>query len=113
MNRNSLLQKLRDKLDQDYFVFLEELSGLTLQEYLSRSEEITVHENLYHQLSSGKIWKDEHLLYLSQFPRPLETLCRWFQYERRDWDETLRHILWNIYDKRGSENTAQEEQEDL
>lgn len=112
MSRNNFPQELRDKLDRDHAAFLALLSGLTPQEFLSRSEEILVCENLYRQLSGGGDWEEEHLRYLSQFPHPLETLCRWFQYERRDWKETLRHILWNIYDKQGRENPAQEEEQE-
>ena len=109
MNRNSFPQELWDKLDWDHAAFLKRLSRLTPQEFLSRSEEILVCENLYRQISGGGDWEEEHLLYLSQFPHPLETLCCWFQYERRDWGETLRHILWNNYNKQGRENPAQEE----
>lgn len=114
MSRNDLPQELQDKLDRDYAAFLSRLSMLTLQEQLSQSEEIAVCEKLYRLLSSSGNWKAEELLYLSRFPHPLETLCRWFQYERRDWRETIWHILWNIYDKQGRENPApEEEQEDL
>ena len=112
MNRNSFPQELRDKLDWDHAAFLKRLSRLTPQEFLSRSEEILVCENLYRQISGGGDQNEEHLRYLSRFPHPLETLCRWFQYERRDWGETLRHILWNIYDKQGRENPAQEEEQE-
>ncbi len=112
MSRDNFPQELRNKLDRDYAIFLSKLSVLTLREQLSRSEEIAVCENLYRQLSSSGDWNEEHLLYLSQFLHPLETLCRWFQYERRDWNETLRHILWNICDKQGRENPAPESKEE-
>lgn len=113
MGRNDLPQELRDKLNQDYADFQKRISELAPQEFLSRLEEILVCENLYRQLSGIGDWNEKHLLYLNRFPHPLLTLCRWYQYERRDWDETLRHILWNIYDKQGRENPAlEEEQED-
>lgn len=112
MSRNDLPQKLQSKLDRDYAAFLSRLSMLTLQEQLSRSEEIAICENLYRHLSGGGDQNEEYLRHLSQFPHPLETLCRWFQYERRDWEETLRHIFWNIYDKQGRENPAWTEEEE-
>ena len=112
MSRNNFPQELRDKLDLDYATFRQRLSGLTPQAFLARSEEIAVCETLYRRLSGVGDWNEEHLLYLNQFPHPLLTLCRWFRYERRDWGETLQHILWNIYDKQGRENPALKEQEE-
>lgn len=53
MSRNDLPQKLQSKLDRDYAAFLSRLSMLTLQEQLSRSEEIAICEKLYRLLSGG------------------------------------------------------------
>ena len=53
MSRNNFPQELRDKLDRDHAAFLALLSGLTPQEFLSRSEEFLVCENLYRQISGG------------------------------------------------------------
>ena len=92
--------------------FLEEISGLRPEEWLRRGEEIVLYKNLYRELLSGGEWDQEELQYLCQFPHPLQTVCSWARYEWCNWKETLRHILWNIYDKQGRENPAPEEEQE-
>lgn len=117
MDRNSrvsplLPQELRYRLERDYADFLQEIAGLTPQECFKRSDEITVYKNLYHAFCRGKDWDEQEIQYLCQYPHPLQTVCRWRRYEWCDWDERLRHILWNIRDKKGWEAPAPESKEE-
>jgi len=117
MEKNShvsslLPPELQDRLEKDYSDFLEEISCLTPQEYFKRSDEITVCKNLYRALCRGKDWDKKEIRQLCQYPHPLQTVCQWYQYEWCDWDERLRHILWNICDKEGREAPAPESEEE-
>lgn len=112
MNRNSLPQELRYRLDEDYADFLEEISTLRPEEWLRRAEEITLYKNLYREFCSDRKWDQSELQYLCQFPHPLQTVCSWARYEWCDWGEMLQHILWNIHSKEGRENPVPESQEE-
>lgn len=116
MNRNNrvshlLPQELRYWIEKDYADFLEEIDSLTLQECFKRSEKITIYKNLYRAFCRGKDWKEDEIRQLCQYRHPLQAVCGWYQYEWCDWDERLRHILWNICDKEGREAPAPESEE--
>ena len=110
--KSDLPQELRYRIEKDYADFLEEISGLRPEEWLRRGEEIVLYKNLYRELLSGGEWDQEELQYLCQFPHPLQTVCSWARYEWCNWKETLRHILWNIYDKQGRENPVPEAEQE-
>ena len=105
MEKLEIRQKLREKLDANYNIFVQEWRKLEAPTLIEKAEEIAATKLVYEELKNGG-YDQEHLAYLLRFKNPLEVVRdKWSEENGSEmvYDEDMRHALWSIADTRDAE----------
>ncbi len=97
--KRELKERLQQRLQENYTVFMEQLQGKTASELIAMAPEITAVQQLHEQLLIA--CNDDDTEFLLRFDNPLELVRGYWVSEITDSDfsEEIGHTLWEIRDK--------------
>jgi len=103
MQREQIIDALREKLDRNWNDYVGELDGLLKGVLIGKSDEITVARFVYNELYGGG-YPEDYMEYLLRFENPLEVARdQWISEQSVDFSEELNHALWSLMDKGDAE----------
>ncbi|NYB73101.1 hypothetical protein HZF24_02990 [Sedimentibacter hydroxybenzoicus DSM 7310] len=103
MQREQMIETLREKLDRNWSDYLRELDGLSKGVLIGKSDEITAARFVYNELYGGG-YPEDYMEYLLRFENPLEVARdQWISEQTVDFSEELNHALWSLMDKGDAE----------
>lgn len=100
MDRNEILERLREKLDGSFTVFQNELLDLSPTLIIEKAKEIEATRIVYNELYSGWAYPDELLEYLLRFENPLEVMRDRWKKEQLDIRKKMKDVLWSLMNER-------------
>ena len=103
MQREQIVEALREKLDRNWNAYLNELDGHSKGVLIGKSDEITAARFVYNELYGGGC-PENYMEYLLRFENPLEVVRdQWISEQSVDFSEELNHALWSLMDKGNAE----------
>lgn len=103
MDEKEIIQKLNEKLEDNYDAYMRDLGGMESQELIDKVEEISASKLVYGELKDGGYSMD-YLKYLLRFENPLEVVRdQWIDEQNVAHDDEMTHVLWTISDKGDAE----------
>ena len=106
MDRNELMEQLREKLDKNIADMQKEWYALSPSLVAGKAQEIEATRVTYNELYSGWAYMDDKIEYLLRFENPLEVVRdKWIEEQcLPDVSEEMNHVLWSIMDTPDAEH---------
>ncbi len=91
--------RLRQRLQENYAAFMEQLQGKTVSEVIAMAPEITAAQQLHEELLDA--CDDDDVAFLLRFDNPLELVRGYWESEITGYDHSgeMGHMLWEIRDR--------------
>lgn len=103
MEREQIMEALREKLDRNWNAYLSELDQLSKSVLIGKSDEITAARFVYNELYGGQ-YPEDYMEYLLRFQNPLEVVRdQWISEQTVDFSDEMNHALWSLMDKGDAE----------
>ncbi len=111
MQREQIMEALREKLDRNWNDYLRKLDRLSKSALIGKSGEITAVRFVYNELY-GSGYPEEYMEYLLRFENPLEVVRdQWTLEQSVDFSDEMNHALWILMDKGEAERDYALDQE--
>ncbi len=96
---SELKERLRQRLQENYTAFMEQLQGKTVSEVIAMAPEITAAQQLHEELLDA--CDDDDAAFLLRFDDPLELVRGDWEAEITGYDHSgeMGHMLWEIRDR--------------
>ncbi len=96
---SELKERLRQRLQENYAAFMEQLQGKTVSELIAMAPEITAAQQLHEELLDA--CDDDDAAFLLRFDDPLELVRGYWESEITGYDHSgeMGHTLWEIRDR--------------
>jgi hypothetical protein len=103
MEREQIMEALREKLDRNWNAYLSELDRLSKSVLIGKSDEIAAARFVYNELYGGR-YPEDYMEYLLRFQNPLEVVWdQWISEQTVDFSDEMNHALWSLMDKGDAE----------
>lgn len=103
MDKQEIVQKLKEKFEDNYHSYLRDLQGMNIHELIEKAEEIAATKQVYQELKDGG-YNVDYLEYLLRFRNPLEVVRdQWLKEQGDIFAEDMGHVLWTLADKGDAE----------
>jgi hypothetical protein len=103
MEREQIMEALREKLDRNWNAYLSELDRLSKSVLIGKSDEIATARFVYNELYGGR-YPEDYMEYLLRFQNPLEVVRdQWISEQTVDFSDEMNHALWSLMDKGDAE----------
>ncbi len=96
---SELKERLRQRLQENYAAFMEQLQGKTASELIAMAPEITAVQQLHEELLDA--CDDDDAAFLLRFDDPLELVRGYWEAEITGYDHSgeMGHMIWEIRDR--------------
>jgi len=96
---SELKERLRQRLQENYAAFMEQLQGKTASELIAMAPEITAAQQLHEELLGA--CDDVDAAFLLRFDDPLELTRGYWEAEITGYDHSgeMGHMIWEIRDR--------------
>ncbi len=96
---SELKERLRQRLQENYAAFMEQLQSKTVSEVIAMASEITAAQQLHEELLDA--CDDDDAAFLLQFDDPLELVRGYWESEITGYDHSgeMGHMIWEIRDR--------------
>ncbi len=96
---SELKERLRQRLQENYAAFMEQLQGKTVSELIAMAPEITAAQQLHEELLDA--CDDDDAAFLLRFDDPLELVRGYWESEITGYDHSgeMGHMIWEIRDR--------------
>ena len=103
MDKQEIVQKLKEKFENNYHAYLQDLQGMNSHELIEKAKEIAATKLVYQKLNDGG-YNVDYLEYLLRFRNPLEVVRdQWLKEQGDILAEDMEHVLWTLADKGDAE----------
>jgi len=97
---SELKERLRQRLQENYETFMEQLQGRTVSELIAMAPAITAVQQLHEELLGA--CDNDDAAFLLRFDDPLEVVRCYWESEITSYDHSgeMGHMLWEIRDRK-------------